>query len=426
MTGKESFIKFSVISVVILLAGLFSVNIVTAGQNRCFPEWSTDSPVLIDKDIGRIEFASGDIFPAEASYRYTSACRNYVPVVITWQAFKNNVPTNDIVFSDVHAKKTTATVDNEAQTGSVDTIRVTFTFADDPNGVRSENEINVFIVSKPPAPKIVLSYGSVKSLVQFEVGFENSEAYGSSNNFIRNCSLILRDEQGSNIDTDEVKTVFQKPMPVAKLKANKPGIHTISAVCSDSHGTTGRVIETIPVDISDSKRNTPFLIINKTINCKLGDCVADFSRTNDFGKELKVEYIDVTNANIRNPLAVKCGDEACRLNLTRPGVYKIKLVARFLLSSDANGFYYSDKSEETIQVYVSQQTQAQQAIVQATPAATIQAFYNQNQPAAPISATPSTATSDDGCEGYRCKSSPGAGGFALIAILVILARKIKK
>lgn len=421
MIGKENFMKFSIISIVILLAGLFSVNIVTAGQNRCFPEWSADSPILIDKDIGRIEFAPGDTFSGEANYKYSSNCRDYVAAVLTWQALKNNVVTNDIIFSDSHAKKTMAMVDNGAQTGGVVTIRAILTFADDPNGVRSEKEINVFTVSKPPAPKIVLSYGPVKSLVQFEVGFEDSEAYGSSNNFIRNCSLVLRDEQGSNIDTDEVKTVFQKPMPVAKLKTNKPGIHTISASCSDSHGTIGKITETIPIDISDSKQNTPFLIVNKTINCKLGDCVADFSRTNAFGKELKVEYIDVTNANIRNPLAVKCGNEVCRLNLTRPGVYKIKLVAKFLLNSDANGFYYSDKSEETIQVYVSQQTQAQQTAVQAT----VQPAAIYRQPVAPAT-TVVSPISDDGCEGYRCKSSPGAGGFAPIAILAILARKIKK
>lgn len=420
-----NFRKLGLVLLAVLLAGLFSANIVGAGQNRCLPDWSS-APIVIDKEIKRIEFAPGDSFSVEANYRYASSCKNYVSAVLTWQAFKNNVVTNDIVFSDSHAKKTTATVISVAKTGDRISIRGILTFADEPNGVRSEREeTSIFIVDKPPAPKIELNYGSAESFKRFYVSFEDSKAYGSRNNFIRNCSLVLKDEQGNIADVDEVKTVFQKPMPVAKLKANKPGIHTISASCSDSHGTIGRVIETIPIDISDSKRNTPFLIVNKTINCKLGDCVADFSRTNAFGKELKVEYIDVTNANIRNPLAVKCGNEVCRLNLTRPGVYKIKLVAKFLLSSDANGFYYSDKSEETIQVYVSQQTQAQQATVQAaTPAATVQAFYN--QPAAPISATPSTATSDDGCEGYRCKSSPGAGGFALIAILAILARRIKK
>ena len=419
--------KNGLIVMIAMIALIFVSVVSAAAQNRCLPEWDSAEPVLIDKDIGRVEFTQGDTFSVEANYRYSSSCKNYVAVVLTWQALKNNVVTNDIVFTDSHAKKTTAKVVSGAQTGDVVTIRAILTFVDDPNGVRSEKDINVFIVSKPPAPKIVLSHGQVKSLVRFEVGFKDSEAYGSSNNFIRNCSLVLRDEQGSNIDTDEVKTVFQKPMPPAKLKANKPGIHTISASCSDSHGTTGRVTETIPVDISDSKRNTPFLIVNKTINCKLGDCVADFSRTNAFGKELKVEYIDVTNANIRNPLAAKCGNEACRLNLTRLGVYKIKLVAKFLLSSDANGFHYSDKSEETIQVYVSQQTQAQQAEVQATtPAATVQAFRDQNQPAAPISATPSPAASGDDCAGYRCKSAPGIGGFALIAILAILSRKIRE
>lgn len=416
-----NFKKIGLVLLAVFLAGLFSANIVGAGQNRCLPDWSS-TPIVIDKEMKRIEFAPGDSFTVEASYKYASSCKNYVPAVFSWQALKNNVLTNDIVFSDSHAKKTTAMVALNAKTGDRVTIRGILTFADDPNEQRSEREESIFVVSKPPAPVIKLSYGPVVSRVSFKVGFSNSKAGGSSNNFIRNCSLVLRDEQGNIVDTDETKTIFGKAIPQARLMAKNPGIHQITAVCSDSHGTIGTVSETIPVDLgSKDKKSLPILIVNKTINCYLGRCPVDFSRTNTFGKSIKVEYADITNRDSKSVPLFPCGAEVCELNLTRTGVYKFKLVAKFLLSSDANGFHYSDESETIVVVYVSQQPQARQVVpYQTTPPP------RQVQPAATAVAPPSVAVSGDDCAGYRCKSAPGTGGFALIAILAILARRIKK
>ncbi len=420
MIGKER-LKVGLALLAVLLAGLFMVDIVSAGQNRCLPDWGS-APIVIDKEIKKIEFAPGDSFSVEASYRYASSCKNYAPAMFTWQALKNNVATNDIVFSDIHAKKTTATVIPGAKTGDKVTIRGTLTFADDPKGVRSESETNVLIMDKPSAPVIKLSYGPVESRVSFKVSFSNSKAGGSSNNFIRNCSLVLRDEQGNIVDTDEVKTVFGKVMPQARLTAKNPGIHTIIAVCSDSHGTIGMVSETIPVDLgSKDKKSPPFLIVNKTINCYLGgNCVIDFSKTNAFGKSLKVEYADITNGDSKSVPLISCGAQACKLNFARSGVYTIKLKARFLLGNDGNKFIYSDPSETIIKVVVSQQPQARQI---APSQAVLPA--KQVQPSATVTAPASTEVSGDGCEGYRCKSSPGAGGLAVIFALVILARKIK-
>lgn len=411
MFRKESLRKFGLVLTVILSAGLFSVNIVDAGQSRCLPEWNSDMPILLDKEIGRFEFAPGDSFPIEANYRYARSCKDYVQAVITWQALKNNIVTNDIVFIDNHAKKTTAKVVLGAKTGDRVTIKAILTFADEPNGQRSEKETNVFIVEKPPAPKIELNYGPAESLVRFKVGFEGSRAGGSGNNFIRNCSVVLRDEQGNIVDIDKVDTVFGKAMPPARLKAKNPGIHNIAVACSDSYGTIGTVTETIPVALGDNDRKSPpLLIVNKTLSCYLGNCVVDFSRTTDFGKSVKVKYYDITGGN-RNMPAIPCGAQVCKLNLTGPGVYTIKLEARFLLGSNENSFIYSDKSEAIIQVVVSQKPQAIKTV--SVPAKT--------PPAIPPKLTPQPPPE------IPAKPTPGVNPSAIFVVLiaaeVLLRRK---
>jgi len=433
MTEKESFRKFSAISAVMLLmiTGLSSVVTVDAGQNLCFPEWSEDSPVLIDKDIGRVEFAPWDNFTVEASYRYTTSCRNYATAIITWQALRNNVATNDITFGDPHAKKTIATIASGAQTGNTITIRATLSFANNPNGLTSPREVNIFVVSKPPAPKISLSFGPLLSLERFNVGIEGSEVFGSSDNFIVNCEFTLVDEQGKVVDTDTTKTTFGKVMPEAKLQAKNPGIHKIIAICNDSHGTVGTVTESVPIGLGTSKRSMPYLIVNKTLNCYLGNCVVDFSGTNSFGKGLDVEYYDITAGDNRNVPANPCGDQVCKLNITKQGVYTIKLVARFILGSDSNGFIYSDKGEAIVQVFASQNISGTAVSKAATPVATAQPTAAYRQPTAPIVREVQASTTAIGsvdCTGPRCggKSAPGVGILATIFALVVLVRRIKK
>lgn len=418
MIGKGSFRKLGLALLSFLLAGLFLVNIVDAEQNRCLPDWSLDAPILIDEDMGRIEFASGDSFSIEASYRYASSCKNYAPAVFTWQALKNNIATNDIVFSDSHAKKTTATVVLGAQTGDVVTIRGILTFADEPNGQRSEREINVFIVDKPPAPKIVPRYGPVESR-RLKVNIWESEVYGSSNNFIASCSFMLKDMHGKVVDTDKKDTTFGKVMLPAQLEVKSPDSYELTVKCLDSHGSAGTVMEYLYANVTITRQNTPVMIVNKTMNCYLGkDCVIDFSQTNAFGKSIKVEYYDITNGDNKNALAIPCGTQACRLNFTRPGVYTIKLEARFLLGSDENSFRYSDKSEVAVLVTVTAGQGYQKP--QLTPVATQQPL---NQPVGENSYIPIGSAAPGECgKDYECPQTSSLGIFATIIAFVIVAR----
>jgi len=419
-----------IVTEMVLLAILFLAGIVNAGQNLCFPDWDAQTPIIIDTGVGRHEFAPGNSFLAEANNKYSRDCNNYLPAVLTWQGLKNNIPTRDIVFSDIHAKKTTATVVAGAQTGDIVTIRATLSFANQSNGLRSEREINVFIVSKPAAPEILLNYDPaipfIISLKSFKVGIEGSKTLGSGNNFIRNCSFVLKDEQKNIVSSDQKETSFGKVMPKANLMANNPGNYEITAICSDAFGTTGIVTEIIPVGLSDKKSNTPYLIVNKTLNCDIGNCAADFSQTNDFEKSLKVWYLDISNGDNRNLPLFPCGARACNFSVAKEGNYKFKLIAKFLLSTDSNGFHYSDPSETVVAVYATTlkkqvQTTSTARKVQPQPAISRQ----QVTPAATAAPQSIASSNDGGCgeNGFGCKTSPGLGSLVGIFALIIFARK---
>lgn len=413
MNGKESG-KFVL---TVLLAVLLLVNIVDAGQNQCLPDWNSDTPILIDKDTGRVEFAPGDSFPIEASYRYASSCKNYVPAVFTWQALKNNIVTNDIVFSDSHAKKTTAIVVSGAKTGERITIRGILTFADEPNGVRSEREESIFVVSKPPAPKIVPRYGPVESR-QFKVNIWESEVYGSSNNFIASCSFTLKDIHGKVVDTDKKDTTFGKVMLPAQLDVKSPDIYELTVKCLDSHGSVGAVTEYLYANVTITRHNSPVIVVSPTIYCDVGDCDVKYY-INSFGKSLNVTIQDMNSGTS----AVRCISEqpqSCKLNFPRQGVYPVKIVASFLLGNDGNKFIYSDPSETIVQVIVSQQPQAQQVAPyqtalpakQVQPTSTSPIYYPKS------AGVVATATAE--------KKSPNIGAFAAIVALLILWKKIKR
>ncbi len=396
--------------VMLILAGLFLANVFgAAGQNKGFPQWE-DPPLIIDKEIKRLEFARGDTFSIEANHGSARDCA----CQFRWDVLINGVPSNAIIIKDVHAKKTTAVVSANAKSGDAVTIRGVFTFLNDSTGARSEKDAKVAIVDRPLPPEINLVYGEIKSFTRFSVDWNGSKAQGGSKNFVHYCSFVLKDEQMNIVDKKEARADREKARPLVWLTPKNPGIYSLTAACGDSHGVLATITESIPVDISDSTRNKPAIIVDKTLNCILsGKCIIDFSKTNAFDKSIKAEYYDITSGDNRNAKAVPCGSEKCLLNLTKPGVYKIKLKLWFSwYDKEANRFRYSDKSEAVILVAVS----AEQGVQPAIP--------TQRQVVQPTATTVFTCLSEE-VPDYRRKSSPGIGFFASIIILMIMARKIK-
>lgn len=401
-----------IVMMVLVVVFLTSVTGV-AGRNNCFPQWA-EMPIIIDKEMNRLEFARGDTFGVESNYGNARDCAYQYRL----EVLINGVPSNAIIIKDIHAKRTIAAVSAIAKSGDVVTIRGVFTFLNDSTGAGSEREAKLFIVDRPSPPKINLSYGEIKSFTRFSVNWSGSKAQGGSNNFVYNCSFVLRDEQGNIVDKRDAKADREKERPLAWLTPKNPGIYSLIAACGDSHGVLAAITESIPVDISDSARNRPAIIVNKTLSCFPSKCVVDYSKTNAFDKSIKAEYYDITNGDNRNVPAVPCGSEKCLLNLTKPGVYKIKLKLWFSwYDRRVNKIINSDKSEAVILVTVT----AGQGY-QRTPAIPIQRqvvspIVTANKVPYGIAETPVPE--------YRRKSSPGISFFASIAIVAIMARKIK-
>lgn len=399
---------------------------VKAEQNRVLPTWFDPVPITKDKELKRIEFARGDTFSLEANSRCNRDCRASVKAELTWRALINGAETDDIVFSNLNAEKITARVADDAQEGSNITIEAYWAFIDDPNGQRSLARVYAYIVSKPPAPKIVPDYEPVETR-WFKVNIWKSEVYGSSNNFIASCSFTLKDFNGKVVDTDKKDTTFGKVMPSGQLQVKGPDIYEITVTCMDSHGSVGSVTEGLDAtNVSITRQNSPVINVDKIIKCDIGDCSVKYY-INSFGKSLNVTIQDITSGT--SP--VRCNDQiqTCQLSFVGPGTYTAKIVAMFLVSTDENRFYYSKSSEAFITIVV-RQPQAQQP---ASPAQQPQQVVRQGMQDAreiqPVltskASTASGSGADSGCVGFRCpdKQSPGMEGVLGIFALVILALK---
>lgn len=303
-----------------------------------------------------------------------------------------------------------------------------------------KNEVNASlrIISNTPPTADAVYPDTVPSFTSFPVDCSGSLSgtnINEGNDRVWRCKVKVLDESGKVVISSREKTA--KPgeaiLPIS-VKTGAAGVNRIVVEVEDTLGAVSVFNGYVNVGtVGTSFKNVPSVLINSTFTCVYSDCVINYY-INDFGKSLSVECVDITNVDSSGSPSFKGSDQACVLNLTKPGVYKIKVVARFILVSNANGFIYSNKGEAIVQVFASQNISGAAVTKTATPYATVQPTSTYRQPAASITtSTPATLTTaianNVDCTG-QCgdegKSSPGLGVLAAIFALVILARRIRK
>lgn len=413
MERNGNFRKSIFALLVILSVGLFSNIVVSAEQSHCLPIWD-HVPIIKDEKLKRIDYAPGDTFTLAAKYKYKSSCKNYVTAVFTWRALINGRATNDILFDDPHDPNTIARVENPSP-GNY-TIEGSLRFIDNFNDQSSPAEVYVNIVNKPPPPNILLTYGSLTKR-QFNVGTETSDVH-DGNNFLAGCLFVLTDVHGNIVDREVENTSFGKIMPKASLSVKGPDVYIITASCVDSHGSSGRVVDYINISAAITKQNSPVIVVDEKKNCVVGNCSIDYY-INPFEKSLNVTIQETSSGSS----VIRCDDQAqiCRLNDVKPGIHIFKIVASYLVSKDSKGFHYSNPSEATVTVYVSQ-TDSQQVV----PSQTVTPQQAMLKPTVAITAKVAQ-TATPCLPEYGCKESPGIGFSAVIFVIVILSlRKIRK
>lgn len=409
---------------IIILTVLISVIIFGAvkadARTRC-PEWE-QAPIIIEgmnKETGIKEVVPGGSFKIEARFSRDQNCGSN----FTWKASdfnNNNIPSKDIVIGDLDGKITYVNISAAAIPGSRFTLRGIIYFPNDKHGKTDERGVAIHIKDKPRAPEPDLKIqNEPKSFEPLKVDWSLSKAFGG-NNFVRRCSLNLFNETGVFIYKGEASADFGKPKRLISLTPEQPEIYRIEAECEDSLGVRGTLTEYIQVNMSDSKRNKPKLIVDGIIPCSL-DCVIDLSKIKKFDRNIKIEINDMTTGEIR-VINYTCGNERCSVKFKNPGTYQLQLLAQFYWYN-GHEFIYTDKSETKITVIVSQKAGVAPAVSPAparTAAAAVQptlAITRKPEQHLPVTTPPP--------ESFDRPKAPGAGIFTAI-VVIIIAFRLKK
>lgn len=384
-----------------------------AYEDTCLPEFLTDGITI---EPNKTSVVSGEVFWLKTKYSKPRDCVGY--------SFSWTTDNPDVIFGNASLKETKATIRPGALSGGKNII-IKAVLSHGARRIEQEAEIRIISANSPPSAS--LNHDPAFSFTSFNVGCKNSKTgngFNEEGDRVQYCKAtlyVIRNGQQVPISEDSTTANEKGELSQMRLKPAELGDYFIKLEVKDLFGATSIIEEPLEVNKGNTGNDIPVVFINSTLTCFRGEeCVFDASETRRRDDNVSVfNYWLMNNGKetsmLKDLKGINCMTSVCPHVFNNTGTLQVKVTANY--------FRQTKIGYKIVTVTIKNKLST---AVQATPVATVQAFYNQNQPAAPISAMPSTATSDDGCEGYRCKSSPGAGGFALIAILVILARKIKK
>ncbi|MBU4579826.1 hypothetical protein KKB43_02315 [Patescibacteria group bacterium] len=216
-----------------------------------------------------------------------------------------------------------------------------------------------------------------------------------------------------------------KPISVSVGSNLENDVYKVEARIKDSRGAYSEIFyDTIFVNFGNTDKDVPYVRLKEPIVCIGLECVFDTQETEDNDLVLSRSFEVKTVSGKFEPLfsvvtGSVCTAPVCRTVFRETGQKEVRIRMSYIRNGKKSDKY----SEKFVTVCVG----CANNNIQTSAAASYSApLAGQVQPTAPVAAPPSTAVSGDDCAGYRCKSAPGIGGFALIAILAILSRKIKK
>lgn len=410
-------------------------------QDRTLPQWSESLPFSWDEDLHRTYFAQGDSFKAKANLN--KACNK--PCMIVWKAFVNDIEVKGFIFSNVNNPSTDITVGSDVAPGDYD-IKATLYLLDDPNKQTSEKKFRITVVKKPNAPEIEIEPDPViKSYTQFRATVRKKVNDNSINN-IKSCTVDLRNESivneqgiiiapGTIVYSTPVSTTYGQALLPVPLYPEDPGAYTIEANCMDFFGNSVKANTTIPVGFGRTRREKPYMIVNKTIYClDYKNCSINYTKTNDYSEDnisIGAEYFIMTGVApqyIDDVPMHKClGYKSCPLNLTAAENQTIRLESYYQWRDSYNKFVYSARSIVTITVIVGQSQPPVAASSETQASQPITATSTETAPSVQAPQTSQVAVTPEYPES-RYKRTPGTGTFEIASIFVILVliRKLQK
>lgn len=303
-----------------------TVKIISVSQekSKCLPSFKSD--IIIDDRRNREkEFSVGDTFAL--SVRLDTRDCSSSNYNLSWIADDKN-----IIFVNPNSTRTEVRIGQGTKNGRVEIKAIVtnpFTIA-----VRSlDTEIR--IVSNTP-PQFEIGHDEIiYSYTSFNVwasDFEPGER-GESGDFLYNCSVILRNEQGIIVSRDS-KIARGGKVPILSLKpGRKEEIYSIEMMVGDSHGAiTAKTKPIGNIKLGKTGKDIPIVSAPDIIYCVVGEvCKIDASETTDEDKDISNLgfYNAKTSERLINSRGDYCSGPICRYNFTYPGTYKIRIEANY-------------------------------------------------------------------------------------------------
>ena len=295
---------------------------------KCLPGFRREITVH-DRVRDRTEYSVGDVFTVKVRLD-TNDCLNS-NYQFYWTADDEN-----IIFANPNSTETEVRIGQGISNGRVEIKAViinSFTQA-----VRSR-DTEIKIVSNTPPSEVRIRYDESVSYTDFKVycvDFKTGEHRNEHDDFVCECSVILRNEIGRIIDSASKTVTRDREIPYLKVKPEGMGVYFIEYVVKDSHGLTSTVNETIEVIKGSTGKDIPIVRAPNTIYCVVNEvCEIDASETrnkdeyvSNFGFYL-VDDKGKVKERLANSEGDYCSGPICRYNFTYPGTYRIKITANY-------------------------------------------------------------------------------------------------
>ena len=289
----------------------------SSSESSCLPSFRS---VAIQDEYRRSEYSAGDIFEVRARLKDTRDCPNYN---FYWEADDEN-----IAFTNPNSTKTDVIIGQGVGIGHT-TITAVVT-----NGIMTrKKDVNIKIVSNTP-PQISVRYDQPLSYTNFNVYFDGSTTGKSgdeNNDFIREYSIALFDENGNLVDSTVRRGYIGREVSYLSVKPDGWGIYSSEIAIMDSHGSTSSINETFEVEKGNTGKDIPVIFVSDdVVYCKTGEiCKINAGETKRRDPDISTFGYYMNGEQIVNPNGDYCSGPVCKFIPTYPGTHKIKITAKY-------------------------------------------------------------------------------------------------